>query len=204
MSEYGTCCGRNEDLQDKELLNLFLAGNDSVYSTIYNKYVDVLFAYGIGLGVEQELLKDAIQDVFYKLYFNRNVLKNVANLKYYLFRMLKNRLIDLRKSSVDTCEITGCDFSFSIKATILDELIQEEDCLIIQQRVESLLSCLTARQREAIYLRFIQELEYEEIACLLNMSSQGVRKLVCRAMERMREQDVLFYFLLFYTTQFYS
>ena len=53
---------------------------------IYNQYIDDLLSYGIGLGFHRELIKDAIQDIFYKLYFKRNELKGVNNTKYYLFR----------------------------------------------------------------------------------------------------------------------
>lgn len=45
--------------------------------------------YGRSLGFEKEVLKDAIQDVFVKLYLNRRNLSEVRNLKYYLFRSLK-------------------------------------------------------------------------------------------------------------------
>ncbi len=62
-----------------------------------------------------------------------------------------------------------------------------------------MLCSLTGRQREAIYLRYMQELEYDEIAVLLNLTTKGTRKLIYRAIERMREQygPVLFYFFLF-------
>ena len=182
------------------LLRAFLAGNDNAYTSIYNKYADALFAYGMGLGFEQETLKDAIQDVFYAFYIRKKQLAGINNLKYYLFRMLKNRLLDIYKSAVNTKEINSSEMNFTIKTTILDDLIEEEDRIFLQTKINNLLDILTSRQKEAVYLRFIQELEYEEIGTLLDMTPQAARKLISRAIKRMREENVpLYLFLMFFS-----
>lgn len=187
------------DFEEKRLIHLFLKGDKSAYTTIYNQYTDMLFSYGMGMGFERETIKDAIHDVFYKLYFNRNLLKNIDNLKFYLFRMLKNRLIDIHRSDVELSDITDYEMKFSIKVTIMDEMIGEEDKTALQNKIKTLLECLTDRQREGIYLRFMQEMDYEEIAELLNMTPQAARKLIFRAMERMREQGLsAFYFFIIF------
>lgn len=177
---------------DEIILKEFVAGNDAIFSFIYNKYVDVLLSYGKGLGFDKDILKDAIQDVFIKLYSNRSQLNNVQNLKSYLFRSLKNRLLDMIKMSVETSDIDNYEFRFFIKTNVLDELIEEEDKKAIQDKVEELLGCLTDRQREVIYLRFIQEMEYEDIAQLLNITTHASRKLVSRAIKKIREENMVF------------
>ena len=80
----------------------------------------------------------------------------------------------------------------------LDYIEEEEERKEIAEQIENMLCSLTGRQREAIYLRYMQELEYDEIAVLLNLTTKGTRKLIYRAIERMREQygPVLFYFFL--------
>ena len=186
--------------EDTLLLRAFLAGNDHAYTSIYNKYADALYGYGMGLGFEQETLKDAIQDVFYVLYTQKKQLSGVKNLKYYLFKMLKNRLLDIYKSAVNTKEINSSEMNFTLKTTILDDLIEEEDFIILQNKINKLLETLTSRQKEAVYLRFIQELEYEEIGTLLDMTPQAARKLIFRAIKRMREEKVPLhiFLMLFY------
>ena len=155
---------------DEVVFQRFVDGDDAAFTFIYNKYVDLLLQYGRSLGFEKEVLKDAIQDVFVKLYLNRRNLSEVRNLKYYLFRSLKNNLLDMLKVSVDTCSIDDYQYKFTIKWNILNELIAEEDKKEIEGKLNKLLSSLTGRQREIIYLRFIHELEYEEIASLMHLS----------------------------------
>ena len=174
-----------EHEEDPILLFSFLKGDNNAFSSIYNKYVDELFAYGMGLGFERETLKDAIQDTFFKFYTNKKQLKSVTHLKYYLFRMLKNRLFDIYKSSNKENIIDVTDLPFLIEPSVLDELIANED----KATIENLLKILTDRQKEAVYLRFIQELEYEEVANLLDMTAPAVRKLISRAIKRMRDEN---------------
>lgn len=166
------------------------------FDFIYNTYIDDLLSYGTGLGFNRAILKDAIQDVFFKLYLDKASLKHVKNIKYYLFRSLKNRLLDIYRASRPTCDIADYELDFVVQMTIDEELIDKEDQIIIQNKVKLLLDFLTSRQREAIFLRFIQEMEYEEIGELLKMTPQATRKLVFRAMERMRKHNLPLWILL--------
>ena len=173
---------------DEVVFQRFVDGDDAAFTFIYNKYVDLLLQYGRSLGFEKEVLKDAIQDVFVKLYLNRRNLSEVRNLKYYL--------LDMLKVSVDTCSIDDYQYKFTIKWNILNELIAEEDKKEIEGKLNKLLSSLTGRQREIIYLRFIHELEYEEIASLMHMTIQSSRKAVSRAIGKMRMLKVAFLFII--------
>lgn len=157
------------------------------FSAIYKAHVDSLYSYGIGLGYSHDACLDAIQDVFYKLYCQK-FLVNVDNIRFYLLRSLKNRLIDMQKATKK--EITHHDIGglpFSVEVSVKDHVVDREDEELIKNKVETLLNLLTDRQREAIYLRYMQELEYEEIGKLLNMSAESVRKLVHRGIEKIRQ-----------------
>ncbi|MEN6456113.1 MAG: sigma-70 family RNA polymerase sigma factor [Prolixibacteraceae bacterium] len=183
---------------EASLLTRFLKGENAAFALIYRKYANPLLSYGTGLGFDRETLKDAIHDVFCKLYANKSFLKNIKSLKSYLFKSLRNRLINIQKSQTERVDIDANEPRFSVKVTVLDELIRDEDRVQIQNGVEKYLNCLTSRQREAVYLRFIQDLDYEEIAVLLDMSPHGVRKLTSRAIIRIREHNKLLLFLLFH------
>ena len=178
---------------DEVVFQRFVNGDDAAFTFIYNKYVDLLLQYGRSLGFEKEVLKDSIHDVFVKLYLNRKNLSEVRNLKYYLFRSLKNNLLDLLKSSVDTCNIEDYQYKFTIKWNVLNDLIAEEDKKEIEKKLNKLLDSLTGRQKEIIYLRFIHGMEYEEISSLMNMTIQSSRKAVSRAISKMRSVKVAFF-----------
>ncbi|MDR1720340.1 MAG: RNA polymerase sigma factor [Dysgonamonadaceae bacterium] len=177
------------DEADRLLLASFLKNDEQAFVALYHKYVDELFAYGLGLGFERENIKDAIQDTFFKFYINKQQWKGVTRPKYYLLGMLRNRLIDLYRSVNKENATAVADMPFQLETSVLDDIIEREEKHALEQRVDLLLDLLTERQKEAVYLRFIQELEYEEIGKMLQMTAPAVRKLVSRAVKRMRGED---------------
>jgi RNA polymerase sigma factor (sigma-70 family) len=158
-----------------------------------------LYTYGISLGGEKEVVKDAVQDIFLKIYFEEKNFSSVDHLKYFLLKSLKNRLYNIYKSKLisTTTGISEEVLGFSITTTVLDNIIDEEDRAIIKQQIDDLLSKLTTRQKEAIYLRFIQELEYEEIAEIMDMTQHATRKLISRSLKRLRDDEQLLLVCLF-------
>jgi RNA polymerase sigma factor (sigma-70 family) len=180
---------------EKDLVKRFIAGDDDAYSVIYYTHAKELFSYGKGLGFDPDVVKDAIQDLFFKILCKRKLLSEVVNIKYYLFRALKNKLLNHERSSDFTHEDLRNEAAFPISVTALDKLIDDEEHASLEKRIQDLMSCLTSRQREAVYLRFINEMNYEEIADLLNMTPPSVRNLISRAIERMRNNNVLTLFM---------
>lgn len=189
--------------EQEKLFCKFKKGDEDAFSFFYQFFINDLYAYGIGLGAKSEWVKDVIQDVFLKVYFKEKNYESLTHFKYFLLKSVKNKLYDLYKSKAFTSsvEISGDKQNFTVATTILDDIIGSEDKLIIQQKIDKLLSKLTARQKEAIYLRFIQELEYLQIADILNMTVPAVRKLIFRSLKRLKEDQRLFliYLFLLYT-----
>lgn len=191
---------KNLDNRELNTINRFLHGDYEAYSLLYKEHVQELFSYGKALTSNDERLKDAIQDVFYKILSNPSSLKDVQNIKYFLFKSLKNRLIDILKSEINKEAVyERIDFNIN-DVTVLDSLIEEEERLELSQRIKTLLEKLTYRQREAICLRYIYDMKYDEIADLLNMSnSKSARNLVSRALEQLRKKESNILILFLYT-----
>jgi len=176
------------------------AGNDAI-DKLYRVHVHDLFSYALHLGFDRETCKDAIHDVFFKLCFDKTRLDEVRNIRFYLLRSLKNRLLDLYKLKKETSElpedITADDLPFTVHVTIEDQLIQSEEENNLRANVEKMLQSLTDRQREIIYLRFSQGCEYEEIAQLMNISVHSCRKLSYKAISKLKDSPVPLALLLF-------
>ncbi|MDR2815444.1 MAG: RNA polymerase sigma factor [Proteiniphilum sp.] len=181
------------------LFTRFKEGDDHAFSFFYEFYINDLYAYGISLGGEKEVVKDVVQDIFLNMYFEEKDFVSIDHLKYFLLKSLKNRLYNIYKSKAvsTTTGISEEVLSFSITTTVLDQIIDEEERTLIKQQIDDLLSKLTSRQKEAIYLRFMQELEYEEIAEIMNITQHAARKLISRSLKRLKEDEHLLLICLF-------
>lgn len=59
--------------------------------------------------------------------------------------------------------------------------------LRIRQTIESLLNQLSPKQREALLLRFVYEMEYDDIAVILDATPHAVRKFVSKGLGKLRK-----------------
>lgn len=172
-------------------------------ASTYNEYLDTLYSYALHLGFDEQTAMDAIHDVFYKFCTQHSSLNEIHNLKSYLFRSLRNRLIDMKRTNrEDTALLSTQDetqevLPFQLHVTIEDELIMEEDAEEIRQKVENVLNRLTDRQREIVYLRYIREQSYEEIAEIMQISVAACRNLISKSITRLKDSTlpIILFFL---------
>lgn len=170
---------------------------DMQFIALYKFYYQDLYAYGVSLGFNAEDVKDAIQEVYLKLYFNERLCIDEKKIKFYLLRSVRNQLIDWERTKKDTSSIEEEERSFKLSVSVEESFISDEEDLLLKKRVNRILDLLTDHQREIVYLHFIEEMPYEEIAVMLDMKIQTVRGQVFKAMEKLRKLDSKDYFLFF-------
>ena len=170
---------------------------DMQFIALYKFYYQDLYAYGVSLGFNTEDVKDAIQEVYLKLYFNERLCIDEKKIKFYLLRSVRNQLIDWERTKKDTSSIEEEERSFKLSVSVEESFISDEEDLLLKKRVNRILDLLTDHQREIVYLHFIEEMPYEEIAVMLDMKVQTVRGQVFKAMEKLRKLDSKDYFLFF-------
>lgn len=167
----------------------FKDGDKEAFAFFYNLHIDRLFRYGLKFCKDEDTIKDAIQEVFLDLYIKRNKNNsNPENLKYYLLLALKRILIKrLQKNRRFDSSDTIIEKNDGVEFSIEYQLIEQEQDTETRNKILNALNLLPEKQKEAIYLRFNEAMKYEEIAAILDISIESVRKQVYRALKTVRE-----------------
>ncbi|BDD10535.1 DNA-directed RNA polymerase sigma-70 factor [Fulvitalea axinellae] len=153
---------------------------------LYREHSDALYAYGRKLGAQAPVIEDAIHDIFVS-FWEQDKRKEINNPKAYLFGALRNRLMKSYRKSALT--VYGKDFeshNFPLEIDYESVIISEEIKAETLQRLSSGIASLSDSQREILYLRFNEGLEYNEIAETLNMNYQSALNAVHRAIKSLR------------------
>jgi RNA polymerase sigma factor (sigma-70 family) len=178
-----------ENKSDESILwTRFLKGDHQVLSLIYLQYSNALFDYGCRFTVDQDLVKDCIQEVFCTLIRTRKNLSETDNVRLYLLKSLKHRIIrEIKNAGNKPRSLDDQDYSFDLHFS--ENLNDQHNELDDEKRllIAEAMHLLTDRQKEAIYLRFNRGLEYEEISFILSLNYQSSRALIHRAIEKLRE-----------------
>jgi RNA polymerase sigma factor (sigma-70 family) len=170
----------------------FKSGSKDALSSIFLSNYDSLLNYGMRIYANQDFVKDCIQDVFLKLWNHRENLCDIKHIRPYLIKSLRRRMQD---ELIDRTKKTKRlflynpedDFTFSHEDLVIADEIDKE-------RKERLLKCLNAlpkRQKELIYLRFFENLDYDTIASIMNLNLQSVRNLSFSAIKELRADVTL-------------
>ncbi|MCD7930589.1 MAG: sigma-70 family RNA polymerase sigma factor [Tannerellaceae bacterium] len=165
----------------------FREGDQQAFAKLFRDFSERLYRYGIKFVQDEELVKDSIQELFIRLHQNRSKLPDVVNPLFYLFQTLKNILIDALRQREKITYLSSEEIPFHVHFEYNDTG-GEEDSESIKEQFDHVLSLLSERQKEAIYLRYSAEMSYEEIATLLNINYQSTRNLIHRAMEKIRSE----------------
>ena len=176
---------------DKNLWASFVnCSDDDALKALYQRFSDVLYAFGLRFTQDKELVKDTIHDLFLDLYKYRDSLAKDVNVKSYLFTSLKRKIyVVLKKNAAQENHIF--EIPFSLSYSVEDQMINNEEQSELLSKLDKQLELLPSRQKEALYLRFNSELEYEEIAVIMNVSLETCRTLVYRGVKQLRERMVI-------------
>jgi RNA polymerase sigma factor (sigma-70 family) len=167
----------------------FLAGNDLAYESIYKRYVQTLFKYGLTLTADECLIQDCIHDIFISLYENRNKTEQIRNLRFYLISALKNAiLMSFRKQNTYEKYRKSFEEEKWIETeTAIDAIIRTEEEAERKQFMKEILSILSPRQKKIVYFRYVTRLSLEEIAEMENIDYHSVANIIQRALKKIRK-----------------
>ncbi|KAF0238607.1 MAG: ECF subfamily RNA polymerase sigma-24 [Prolixibacteraceae bacterium] len=171
---------------DNKIWDDFRKGEKYALSHIYYQYVELLFRYGKKFSNDGDLVKDTIQDLFYDLIRTRKNLGATDNIRFYLMRSFRRKLVHKLKKDQLSQNFGNHDPEPTIVYSVEEEYMASESVSKRDQVIQNCLQELNPRQREILYYRFICNLEYEEVCELMSLKYDSARKLVHRALKSLK------------------
>ncbi len=175
--------------QWSEVWMRFRSGDRDAFSEIYQEFVDALFAYGSKITPDRELLKDSIHDLFCNLYRYNPTLKNPEYLEFYLFRSLRNEIIQKIKKSRQESSLTEEGmFQFDLKFQAEQDSFDPESDELRVKALKKILQSLDSQKRELLFLKFSTGLNYAEIGQMLGINPDTAKKQIYRTLGYLRSK----------------
>jgi RNA polymerase sigma factor (sigma-70 family) len=170
---------------DIQLWNHFKNGDRESFAELFRRYYPLLFQYGSKLCTDSNLLEDCIQELFVDLWLSPSQVQ-VQSVRAYLLKALKYKIFKTyrNKDHRSTTEITD-DMAFEISHESF--LICSEDDHQKARRIVYAIQQLPARQKEIIYLKLYQGLNYEELSEIMRINYQASRNLFYQAVKSLRK-----------------
>lgn len=178
----------SQELSQKEIWNLFIIeGSEVALSQIYAHNYDLLFDYGHRFTINNQIVEDAIQDVFINIIKYRKNIGEVKNVPGYLISTFRRQIIldiNKQKNIISTEQMPDGFFDY-FRSPDSDSNDKEEK-EVLYLALAKCINNLTTKQKEIIYLKFEQEISYEDIAQILNITVESCYKSIYRAVKSIR------------------
>ncbi|MGG7661843.1 RNA polymerase sigma factor [Dyadobacter sp. BHUBP1] len=169
--------------EEQKLWREMLVGDVTAFEHLIDRTYDLLFHYGTKFNSDRELIKDCIQDVFLGVWEKRGTLNPEIPPKPYLLASLRRRLHRLASRLRMDCMdyYNESDIVFDIEFSVEYRLIESENDRRLASRMAKMLNELPKRQKEAVFLRFYNDMEREQIALVMDIQPQSVSNLLQEA-----------------------
>lgn len=178
---------------DRSLWNAFQKGDRLAFEFIYQSHIQHLISYGYKISGDKHIIQDCIQDLFMELWDSRENLAEVISVKYYLFKSLRYKIVRYLKQhhteDLELVEYRMDDDHFERR------LFEEETGIRQSQKLHAALARLPKRQKEAIHLRYFEEMTNEEVADLMGVNYQSACKFIYTALKSLRDIMLVLYLL---------
>lgn len=164
-----------DHLSDEELMVMYQNGSEEAFQTLYRRHSEKVYGFLRGRVWNDERAAELYQDVFLKMHRSKQLYNKSLPALPWIFSITKSVLVD----GLRTDKKAKRDLEF-----VIEPMVAGSERTVAE--VTDLLAHLPQDQRKAIELRYVDEKTFEEIAASLDTTSQNARKIVSRAVAKLK------------------
>lgn len=175
------------EVKERALVLGLKNSDTSAFDRIYRKYAPKLFGFALSLIKNPTDAEGIVQEVFLKLWQNRENINLHASFESYLFTITHNTVVSLLRKKLS--EKKYIDYLHSIQLPPADDpAIAGLEWKELQSEVNGIVEQLPARQKEVFHLSREKGMTYAEIAEALDLSVNTVENHMGRALKFIRSK----------------
>ncbi len=150
------------------------------FDEIYKENYQLVYKYLLSLTHDEDISEELTEETFYKATINISKFKNKSKLSTWLCKIAKNLWIDEIKRRNKFAQIDDKDFIVTE-----DVFLEKEERIQLFKSIQK----LDALTRDVIYLKIKGDLNYKEIAEIMNTTETWVRVTFYRGKEKIKEDN---------------
>lgn len=173
-------------LSDETLVEEIRAGSQAAFGLLMERYQRLVYRIGYSYSSRNEDALDISQNVFLKAYHKLDSFKGKGPFKAWLLRIAHNESVNWtrkHKYHRDVDELTPANAP-RLRPVQDHEVLRREYQELLRDEMEH----LNDRQRQAVTLRYFEDMSMKEIAGVLECSEGVVKSILFRSLEKLRNR----------------
>ena len=183
-----------EQREEQLLLRQLKRGDMDSYEILFHRYYPTYFHFAKGMLKDEKTAEDITQNVFMKVWMNREALDETKSIKNYIYVLSKREILNHFRAKYHTQVI----LTEKIHDFDVPEEIQTSDLELVElkETVQEVIKQMPPRRRHIYFLSRFKSLSNKEIAQQLGLSIRTVEKHIQLAVRTFREQLGEFFILI--------
>ncbi len=179
---------------DSSLVAAIKGGDQAAFEQLFFDYHPALIRFANSITRSRELSRDTVQDVFLKIWRNREHWSIHTSLKVYLYQSVRNQALNLlekQKNRYKLKESLQVDYAMHISAWedgFQKKLDLPEDDARLVMNIWMMVEKMPTRRKMVFELHRKDGLSYKEIAKVLDLSVKTVENHMGQAIKFLRDQ----------------
>lgn len=183
----------NTENREVLLIHSLKSGSHTAFDEIYRLYAKRLYAYSLQFTKSPEESEEIVQDVFLKLWINREKIRQEETLRSLLFIMAKHYLINAYRTKIkEPAYEEYVHYKDALPAGDASFQMEYHDFL---DQVYKTINTLPTTQKRVILLSKFKQYTNKEIAAKLSLSEQTVKNQLSIGLKALREKLGVLYFI---------
>ncbi|MEM9671724.1 MAG: RNA polymerase sigma factor [Cyclobacteriaceae bacterium] len=170
---------------DQTIWRQMQQGQNQALAAIYDKYVNALYNYGRGFTAKSEVIEDAIQDLLTEIWTRRDRLATPESVKGYLLRAFRQKLLRLLTQENRWQLVSDYSYFNLVASPTITTREDSDETLLFKRKLKKVINSLSARQQEAITLRYTENLTHQEVAEVMDIKVQTLYNLLHTATQKL-------------------
>lgn len=179
---------KDNKLLDNVLFKLIAQSNVLAFDTLFVRYYKKLCYYSNKITRKNEISEETVQDVFLKVWENREFLHIEKSIKSYLYRSVYNLSLNaIRNNNFgvnNSVEIDSNSIDFKSYDNADNDILLDE----LEFRLFETINTFPEKQKNVFILRRFEGLSYKQISVELNISERMVEKYVSKSLVALRKE----------------
>ncbi len=175
-------------LRERDLIDGLRDGDPGAYETVFREYHARLCGFAYGYLRNRADADEIVQDLFLALWQKRERLEISTSLRGYLFRAVRNRVLN-RSAQARGEERWLGDSDDANELETADPALRPDEAMLeleLETRARRAMDALPPGCRRVLQLRWLEQMRPQEIADALGISLKGVENQLARARKVMR------------------
>jgi RNA polymerase sigma-70 factor (ECF subfamily) len=177
---------QKKKINDTDLATLLKYGKKEAYQELFKRYAPKIYHFSLSYLNNETDAEELVQDVFLKVWKNREILDASQNIKAYIFKIAINTIYDfIRHKNIENAFNNFAKENYETSSNnTWDTIILKE----MQTILKKLVSQMPEQRRKIFQLSKHVGLTNEEIAHKLGLSKRTVENQLYRAVAFLKEQ----------------